>query len=441
MTPYDPHDPTYHDEKSVRDELTRVFDVCHGCRSCVELCSSFPKLFELLDGVADGDAGRLTLAEQDVVVDRCFQCKRCATECPYTPARHELTIDVPRLMLRSVAMRRRTGQLPARGRVTANVLGRSDFFGRLGASGAPLVARSLAAKPGSFLRRLLSSVTGVTAVRELTPFASQRFSIWFGERTSGTPEGPNADAIVFATCLIEYQDPAVGRDLVGVYEQHGIECTVSGAGCCGAPWQHAGDVERFTRIAERNVSVLAAEIRAGGRVVVPQPTCGYVIRHDYVDYVDPSSRDDAELVARNTFDAVEFLARQHLAAGAVPATDALRSTPATVTYHVSGHLDALGIGYPARDLLERAGAEVQLVRQSSGAESLWELRSANDSNAHTSVDRLVTGIERTHGDVVIGDCQLSNAQSAARIGRPVAHPIQLIASVCGISDEESGPSP
>ncbi len=29
-TTYDPHDPTYLDEASVRDELTRVYDLCHG---------------------------------------------------------------------------------------------------------------------------------------------------------------------------------------------------------------------------------------------------------------------------------------------------------------------------------------------------------------------------------------------------------------------------
>ena len=48
---YDPKHAAYLDEADVRDEMTRVFDVCDGCRRCVTLCSSFPSLFEMLDGI------------------------------------------------------------------------------------------------------------------------------------------------------------------------------------------------------------------------------------------------------------------------------------------------------------------------------------------------------------------------------------------------------
>ena len=54
-TTYDPHHPQYLDDADLREELTRVFDVCHGCRLCVKLCSAFPTLFELIDG--DDEAG------------------------------------------------------------------------------------------------------------------------------------------------------------------------------------------------------------------------------------------------------------------------------------------------------------------------------------------------------------------------------------------------
>jgi hypothetical protein len=35
----------------------------------------------------------------------------------------------------------------------------------------------------------------------------------------------------------------IGKDLVKVYERNGIECDNTDAGCCGAPWLHAGNVE------------------------------------------------------------------------------------------------------------------------------------------------------------------------------------------------------
>ena len=84
-TTYDPHHPKYLDEADVRDELTRVYDLCHGCRLCFKFCTSFPTLFEFIDRHDDQDAGRLTPAEQDQVVDECFQCKLCYVNCPYIP--------------------------------------------------------------------------------------------------------------------------------------------------------------------------------------------------------------------------------------------------------------------------------------------------------------------------------------------------------------------
>jgi len=48
---------------------------------------------------------KLTKAEQDQVVDECFQCKLCYINCPYVPGQHEWAIDFPRLMLRAEAMR------------------------------------------------------------------------------------------------------------------------------------------------------------------------------------------------------------------------------------------------------------------------------------------------------------------------------------------------
>ena len=115
-TTYDPKDPVYFDEADVREELTRVYDLCHGCRLCFKFCTSFPTLFEMVDKHDDQDAGRLTPAEQDQVVDECFQCKLCYINCPYIPELHEWNLDFPRLMLRADAMQHANGIKSARTR-------------------------------------------------------------------------------------------------------------------------------------------------------------------------------------------------------------------------------------------------------------------------------------------------------------------------------------
>jgi len=72
---YDPLNPIYLDEADTREELTRVYDLCHGCRLCFKFCPSFPTLFDYIDAHDDQDAGKMTPAQQDHVADECFQCK------------------------------------------------------------------------------------------------------------------------------------------------------------------------------------------------------------------------------------------------------------------------------------------------------------------------------------------------------------------------------
>ena len=105
---YHPSDPRYFDADDLAAETERVFDLCHGCRLCFNLCPSFPTLFDLVDG-HDGEVSALSPAERDRVVDECYQCKLCYVKCPYVPP-HEWALDFPRLMMRVRANRKRSGR-------------------------------------------------------------------------------------------------------------------------------------------------------------------------------------------------------------------------------------------------------------------------------------------------------------------------------------------
>ena len=41
--------PEFLNPEKLDSELRRVFDICHGCRRCFNLCDSFPKLFDMID--------------------------------------------------------------------------------------------------------------------------------------------------------------------------------------------------------------------------------------------------------------------------------------------------------------------------------------------------------------------------------------------------------
>ncbi|CAB4575560.1 MAG: hypothetical protein F2534_13845 [Actinobacteria bacterium] len=432
-TTYDPKHPKYLDEADVREELTRVYDLCHGCRLCFKFCTSFPTLFEFVDRHEDQDAGRLTPAQQDQVVDECFQCKLCYINCPYIPELHEWALDFPRLMLRADAMRHENGLKGTRSNLTTEVMGRTDLLGKVATATAPVTNKIVSAPSGSLVRKAVEKVTGVSSVRLLPPYAKQRFSTWFARRPKLRINRRQGRVAVFPTCLVEYQKPEIGHDLVKVYERNGIECSLAeGAGCCGAPFLHSGDLPQFDKIAQKNVKALADTVRKGMDIVVPQPTCGYVLKKDYVDYV---GTDDARLVAEHTYDAAEYLMKVHKGEGTSLDVEFPGDVPETISYHVPCHLKAQNIGLKSRDLMKLTGAKIKLVQQCSGIDGMWGLRAENTDISVPIAKKLGDEIRRAGGDVVAGDCNLANTAIAEQTGEDPQHPLQIVARAYGIPPE------
>jgi len=68
----------FYDSAALEKELERVFDICHGCRRCFNLCASFPTLFDAVDATASGE---LEGVPKDVYwqVSTIATCATCAT--------------------------------------------------------------------------------------------------------------------------------------------------------------------------------------------------------------------------------------------------------------------------------------------------------------------------------------------------------------------------
>jgi glycerol-3-phosphate dehydrogenase subunit C len=212
-----------------------------------------------------------------------------------------------------------------------------------------------------------------------------------------------------------------------------VECTlVDDVGCCGAPWLHAGDTANFTKTAVKNVKALAKSVRAGNDIVVPQPTCGYVLKKDYVDYVGGA---DAQLVAEHTFDAAEYLMRLHKAPDTKLDTEFTGDVPESITYHTPCHLRAQNVGLKSRDLMKLTGAKIKLAQSCSGIDGMWGLRAENTEYSLPLASKLADEINRIGGEVVAGDCHLANTAITEQTSRVPVHPIQVIARAYGIPEE------
>ena len=433
-TTYDPTDGPYWDEADLRHEMTRVYDLCHGCRLCFKFCSSFPTLFELVDQHEDQDAAKLTPAEQDQVVHECFNCKLCYVNCPYVPGQHEWAIDFPRLMLRAEAVLHANHKEPVAAKVTRQALSRTDLLGRVGSATAPLTNKAIGT-PGSVVRKAMAKTVGISSERVLPPYARQRFSTWFKARARLRFARRQGRVALFPTCLVEYTDTRIGKDLVKVYEHNGIECSLpEGQVCCGAPWLHSGDAKTFTKHAKKNLPILAKAVRDGNDIVVPQPTCSYVLKQDYKAY---APGPDATLVAEHTYDAAEYLMRLHKADGTSLRTDFTGPVPESVTYHAPCHLRAQNIGLKSRDLLKLTGTKVTVVAECSGIDGTWGLRAENYDTAREVAAKMAAAMAKAGNDVIAGDCSLANGGIVEETGTTPVHPIELMARAYGIAEERA----
>ena len=104
-------DPDFTNPHKIDQEMRRVFDICHGCRRCFNLCDSFPKLFDFIDETEGGEVSDLSSDKFKPVVDACTLCDMCfMTKCPYVPP-HEFDLDFPHLMLRYRTAQRKNGDI------------------------------------------------------------------------------------------------------------------------------------------------------------------------------------------------------------------------------------------------------------------------------------------------------------------------------------------
>ena len=432
-TTYDPQHPAYLDEADARIEMSRVFDVCGGCRRCTDACPSFGDLFASLDRLGGQDAGMMTPAEQDHVVDGCSHCSACVVNCPYVPGVHDAAVDFPRLMLRAVAMRGTAAGVSPRGVLVRLAARHADRVGAFASSAARFVNPTVAAVPRSIVRRVVARVLGVSDVRTIPGFARTRFSAWFARRPRTSVAHPQGRVVVHPTCVVEYRRPEIGAALVKVFEHNGVQCDVSAARCCGAPMLRAGDVRGFTRAAVDNVAMLAAEIRRGADVVVAQPECLRVVRRDYVDHV---GGPDAQLVAEHAVDPCEYLMRLHRGEGTSFDTNFGGVVPSSVAYDSSPHLRVLGIGDKGRDVLKLTGARVTLDDGGAAYDpGAWGLRSRNAQRAVEFIRRRGERLTGTGAEVVAGDDHVANVGIGEVTGCRVAHPLEIIAEAYGFDGE------
>jgi Fe-S oxidoreductase len=418
---FDPSDPAFFDPRAVEKELARVTEICDGCRRCHRLCPSFDHMLERVDH-HEGDLAKVTSADYRRIVDLCWQCKLCFNHCPYTPP-HRFDLDFPRLMLRAKAARAKEEGVTRSDAWLGNV----DRVGALGSATAPLSNWANRFKPH---RQLMEAVVGIDRSRNLPRFHRQTFARWFSERGGGRhPQGPKV--ALFFSCSVNYNEPQVGRDAVAVLEKNGCALSCPDQVCCGMPYLDGGDIASAAKNARRNVDGLLPLVEGGAAIVVPQPTCSYVLKKEYPSLAPGAGTDK---VAAATQDLFEYLANRQKEGSL--STEFPGRRPGRVAYQVPCHLRAQNMGCKTRDILQLIpGTEVSVVERCTAMDGTWGMKKEYYPLSLGFARKAVKEMDLTQPQTYMTDCTLSALQIEAVRGEKPAHPVGLLREAYGLPEE------
>jgi glycerol-3-phosphate dehydrogenase subunit C len=418
---YDPEEARYWDAAGLQKEVTRTFEVCHGCRMCFKYCDSFPILFDLIDNEHDGDVRKLRAPETDRVMDACFQCKLCEVQCPYTPRdAHEYQLDFPRLVHRYKAQRAKARGIPLRDRILANP-DAAGTMARLSFGMANVMNKV------TLHRVFMQAALGIHKDKLLPDFAPTTFEKWAEGNRRIQPKPDGVEAVLFPTCYVQNNEPQIGRDTLEVMDRNQVRTAcVKGLQCCGMPAWETGDLETVRKRAANNLRILKPFVEAGAKVVAINPTCAMMMRREYPDLLPEALRPEARKLAELVRDPSELL--WEIRDQPRFNTD-FKSTPAgPVAYHAPCHLRAQAVGFKGRDLLRKVpGVQPKLTMECCGHDGTHAMKVEGFESSIDVGQKAFDGMKDAGAEVWATDCPLAALQFQQHAGRKPMHPMSILA--------------
>jgi glycerol-3-phosphate dehydrogenase subunit C len=423
--------PDFYDEPSLFKELERVFDICHGCRRCFNLCNSFPTLFAAVDASSTGEVDGVAKPVYWEVVDNCYLCDMCyMTKCPYVPP-HPWNVDFPHLMLRAKAVKFERGDTSLRDRV----LSATDLVGSI--AGIPVIAEIVnAANRSGAGRALLEKTLGVHRDAPVPEYHSDTF-----RRRELRRDKPVLEAVptnetrgkvaIFATCYCNRNEPDIDADLAAVLEHNGISVTLtSKEKCCGMPKLELGDLKAIERLKDINVPEMIAKIDAGFDFVAAIPSCVLMFKQEL-----PLLFPDDPLVLKvrdHIFDPFEYLMLRHKAGRL--RTDFKREL-GKVSYHAPCHLRVQNIGLKTRDMLKLIpGTTIDLIERCSGHNGTYAVKTEFHAASMKIGRPVMQRVEKMAPAYFSSDCPMAGHQIENGMAGTQAptHPLALLRLAYGI---------
>jgi len=425
--PLDWKNPDFYDPASTEKELERIFDICHGCRRCVNLCTAFPTLFDLVDSSKTLEVDGVAKADYAKVVDQCYLCDMCyMTKCPYVPP-HPWNVDFPHVMLRAKAVRFKQGGISFRDKLLTS----TDTLGKF--AGIPIVTQAVnAVNRNSLARTVLEKTLRIHKDRELPPFAPTKFKSKNKRETFQVKDGKQTPGkvAIFATCYVNYNEPGMWHDLLALLEHNEVPyVVVEKEACCGMPKLELGDLDSVDALKRKNIPPLAELAKAGYAILTPVPSCTLMYKQElplmYPDDPDTIAVRDA------MFDPFEYFVLRKK--DGLLKTD-FKAPLGKVSYHIPCHARVQNMGQKTREMLESIpGTSVTTVERCAGHDGTWGVKEEFFANSMKIGRPVFRQMAEPGPDYVSSDCPIAGRHIMQGIrdnghetNAEKAHPLTLL---------------
>jgi Fe-S oxidoreductase len=283
---------------------------------------------------------------------------------------------------------------------------------------------------------MLDKVLGVHKDRALPEYDSAHFRKHAQPKAdlpvSGGGRAPGKVA-VFSTCYVNYNEPAIGHDLLAVLAHNGIPAElVEKEACCGMPKLELGDLEAVAASKARNIPVLARYARQGYAILTAVPSCTLMFKQE-LPLMFPAD-EDVKAVAAAVFDPFEYLVLKHK--DGLLKTD-FRNPLGRVSYHVPCHLRVQKMGLKTREILELIpGIQLTTVERCSGHDGTWGVKTEFFEQSMKIGAPVFRQMAEAAPDYVSSDCAIAARHIEQGMGGAVEgrkrHPLTLLRLAYGI---------
>lgn len=413
------------------NEFQYEAEQCNGCGVCLanaagsRMCPIFRGLNEEL-GSSRAKANLLSawmaghyddLSENEYgqmkqILGLCVNCKMCSIECP-------AGVDISKIIIEGRAqLAKRTGFTAAE-----IALSHNRWLSLLASTFTPISnwVMSLAVT-----RWTLEKMIGLDRTRRFPHFDRGSFAKKAQRllNRQPKPDNPTDRVVYFVDSYANWNDHALGFAVLDVLRKLDVKVVVPNQRPVPLPAYVYGNFKTARKDIEYNLDQLMPFVRQGYKVVCSEPSAALCLKDEMRLLVDT---DDAQQVSANTFELMDYLKTLMTAkSGAVSLGEHYAGK--RLAYHAPCHLKSLRLAGISIELLNTFGLEIIDINGGCcGLAGTAGMQKKHHDLSNAIGLSLAAKIAELDLDIVLTECAACKMQIEHLTGKPVLHPVKLLA--------------